>query len=112
MMWVSRVTRSELKPGLAWNARPRHLDTQVWCQPNQILAYFDDRNRCCGQPQQRCQLGPKQFIDQNAAVLGVILELPDVIVSVGTAHEMRLGTSAHSSDFLDPVQHLRCREGI
>jgi hypothetical protein len=88
------------------------LHAQVWRQPNQLLAYNNDCNRRCGESQHLCQPGSKQLIDQDAAVLRIILEFHYVIVSIGTSHEMRLGTSAHSSDFLDRVQRVRGREGV
>src|SRR5258708_7828466 len=94
-MRVPRIAGPKLQPRPAWGAGPRHLHAQVRSEPNQVFANRNNCPRCRGKPQSSSQPGPKQFIDQDARMLWIILELHDVIVAVVATHQMRLRPASH-----------------
>ena len=47
----------------------------------------------------------EQFVGQDAGVLRVVLELYDVVVIVGTAHQMRLRSAPHAANVLHSSGH-------
>ncbi len=55
------------------------------------------------------QNNPQPVVDQYSRVLRVVLELDDVVIAVGAAHEMALRTTAHPADVLNGLGwHERC----
>jgi len=57
--------------------------------------------------QSSCQPGSKQFVDQHARMLRIILELHHVVVAVVATHQMRLRAAPHSSYLFQSPQHAR-----
>ena len=51
--------------------------------------------------------GSQQFIDQDAPVLRIILELDDVVVAVVAAHQVRLRAAPHAAYLLQSPQHAK-----
>ena len=94
------------------NPSPRHLNMQVRRQRNQIFGYFDDCDCGCGKSHQRRQLGAEEFVDQDAAVLRIILEFNHVVVSVRAPHEVRLSPATHPPNVLDGTQRADFRVAI
>jgi len=76
-------------------------------QPDQLLGDGDNLHRDRGQPEARRQPGSKQFVDQDAAMLRIILEFHDVVVAVVAAHQMRLRATPHPAYLFQCRQHAR-----
>ena len=83
----------------------RMFHDQIGRQANEFLGNFYDGYRRGGQTQARGQSGAKQFVDQNAAVLGVILELDHIIVTVAATHQVGLRAAAHAPYLLECPGH-------
>jgi hypothetical protein len=47
------------------------------------------------------EVGAQPVVDQDARMLWVVLKLDDVVMTVGTAHEMTLRAAAHPADVLN-----------
>ncbi len=102
---VSGVARGELQARPAGHIALPQLHHQVGRVANQGFRHLDNRHLRHREPQPGRQLGSKQFVDQNAAMLRVILELDDVIAAVRAAQQVCLRPASHPADVLERVQH-------
>ena len=48
-----------------------------------------------------CEARAQPVVDQDPRVLWVVLELDDIVIAVGAAHEMTLRATAHATDMLN-----------
>jgi len=58
-----------------------------------------------GKPRRAASLVPSSSLTQYAAMLRVILELDDVVVTIGAAHQVRLRAPTHPSYLLQRPRH-------
>src|SRR5271157_86937 len=63
--------------------------------------YVHDVGDGYGQTDHLCEPRAQPVIDQYSGVLRVVPEFDDVIIAVGTAHEMALRATAHPADVLN-----------
>ena len=63
--------------------------------------YVHDIGDGNGQTDHLCEACAQPVVDQYSGVLGVVLELHDVVIAVGAAHEMTLRAAAHPADVLN-----------
>ncbi len=62
-----------------------------------------------GQTDHLCETRAQPVVDQHSGVLRVVLELDDVVIAVGAAHEMALRAAAHPADMLNRLyRHVGC----
>ena len=106
---ISGVSRAELETGTARRARARHFDAQRRSPADEIGIDFHDFDARHRKPHARGDAIAEQFIDQDAGVLGVVLEFHDavdvVVLAVGAAHQVGLGAAAHAPDLFHGTYH-------
>ena len=54
-----------------------------------------------GRPISSAKRVPNQSFTSTRSVLGIVLELHDIVVTVGAAHKVALRTAAHSANVLN-----------
>ena len=101
----ARIARAKLLAGFAGRAPAPELHHHVFGVRDQFFAHLDDVRIRHAQTHSRRQTGTEQLIDQDAAVLRVILELDNVVVAVRATHQVRLRAAAHAPYLLKGSQH-------
>ena len=78
---------------------------QISGELDQLARNFDHFGARYGQTHMRRQTCTQHFVRQDAKMLGIILELDDVIAAVIAAHQVRLCAASHPADLLEREDH-------
>src|SRR5271157_403681 len=95
------VARAERQPRGEHGALAAELNSQIGCVLHQPWMHVHDGGHWNRQADHLSQARPQPVIHQHPRVLWVIGELNDIVMSVGTAHEMALRAAAHPADVLN-----------
>ena len=98
---VAGKARPELPPGLDLDAVRAELDVQVGIGGQELRLHLDEGGLWDGDLQVLENSRGERFVDQDAAVLGVVAELDDVPMAVVGLEELGLSASSHFSDVPD-----------